>query len=286
MILYTDSLFITDEQEGFRICRETRTSSVATMSIILCTAGYIDVYYHGSMLRINKNDMFVRIPDFTQPLGPYEMSPDFEFMQVSVNAGIYEQIMFDHMRVEPDWWAKQEYVKANPIFPINEASRDFFKTYFHLITLQLSDKQTEYRKQVLMLIARGALLELMNYMDKLALVNVGTRATITQSDYLFHRFVQLLQAHPHEREVQWYAKEMGITPKYLSEVCKACSDKSAGEWIADITVSEIKHYLHSTTMPIREIATFMEFPNASFFCQYTKKHLGMSPNRYRKQRKN
>ena len=63
------------------------------------------------------------------------------------------------------------------------------------------------------------------------------------------------------------------------------SDKSAGEWIADVTVSELKHLLEDTTMPIREIARLMEFPNASFFCQYTKKHLGVSPNKFRKNKK-
>jgi YesN/AraC family two-component response regulator len=29
----------------------------------------------------------------------------------------------------------------------------------------------------------------------------------------------------------------------------------------------------------------MEFPNASFFCQYTKKHTGLTPNKFRKERK-
>ena len=105
MILFNDSLFVTDEQEGFRICRETRTTSIATMTVILCTAGYIDVFFHGVMLRINPGDLFVRIPDFSQPLGPYKMSPDFAFKQVTIDAAIYEQLMYDHMRVEPNWWS-------------------------------------------------------------------------------------------------------------------------------------------------------------------------------------
>ena len=282
MILFTDSLFITDEKEGFRICRETRTSCTATMTVMLCTAGYIDVYFHGSYIRIHPNEMFVRIPDFSQPLGPYEMSPDFEFMQVTFAASVYDKIMLDHLRIEPDWWAKQEYIKANPIFPMDERSKDYFRTYFHLLNLQLSGERTDYKKQIMMLIARGGLLELLNFMDKLALVDAGRRAVINQSDYIFRQFIHLLQEHPHEREVQWYAAQLDITPKYLSEVCKQRSQKSAGEWISDITVSELKHYLKDTTLPIHEVAQVMEFPNSSFFCQYTKKHLGMTPNHFRK----
>ncbi|MBQ1859359.1 MAG: AraC family transcriptional regulator [Paludibacteraceae bacterium] len=286
MTLSTDSIFLTTDKEGFRVCRETRTTSVATMTVLYCCNGYIDVFYHGEMIRINKGYLFIRVPDFTHELGPYEMSPDFEFKQVTVDADIYEKLMYDHMRVEPNWWAKQEYVKENPLFELNEPSREFFDIYFDLLTMQLRDKMTAYRKQILMLIARAATMEMLNYMDKLALVDdkVVTRNSVNQSDYTFREFTRLLQQYPHQREVQWYAQKLGITPKYLSEICKERSDKSAGEWIADITVAEIKHYLRNTTHPIREIARIMEFPNASFFCQYTKKHTGLTPNHYRKEK--
>ena len=259
MTLSTDLIFLTDEKEGFRECRMHRTTSAKTMTVMLCTGGYIDVFYRGEMLRINTGDLFVRIPDFSQPLGPYEMSEDFEFRQVTIDAGIYDQIMYDHMRVEPNWWTKQEYIKRNPIFHVNEHSIDFFNTYYHLLTLQLQDHISDYRRQILRLIARGAMMELLNYMDKLSVMaNFGAnRHMINQGDYIFHEFIQLLQQYPHEREVQCYAKHLNITPKYLSEVCKSKSGKSAGEWITDITVSELKHYLQSSTIPIREVARMM-----------------------------
>jgi YesN/AraC family two-component response regulator len=288
MTLFTEYLFLTNDQEGFRVCRETRTTAKATMTVLLCEEGFIDVYYHEEMIRIKKNDLFVRLPDFAHELGPYEMSPDFKFKQVTVDSSIYDRLMHDHMRVEPNWWAKQEYIKAHPIFPINSVSIDFFHTYFHLLELQLQDRQTEYRKKIQLLIAKGATMEMLNYIDKLAVIEhtEDERTSVNQSDYTFREFTRLLQQFPHEREVQWYAKQLGITPKYLSEICKERSGKSAGEWIADITVAELKHYLCSTTLPIREIARVMEFPNASFFCQYTKKHTGLTPNHYRREKKN
>ena len=286
MTLFTDSVFITDELEGFRKCREERSTSEKTMTVLLCTNGYIDVYYHEQMIRINKNDLFVRIPDPKHQMGPYEFSPDFEFKQVTIDAFIFQQTMYDHMRIEPRWWAKQEYVKEHPIFPLNEISREFFHTYFHLLILQLQDHMSLYREQILHLIARGATMEMLNYLDKLAVIpETDKRTSVNTSDYTFHEFMRLLHQYPHEREVQWHAKLLGITPKYLSEICKERSGRSASEWIADITVAELKHYLRETTLPIREIARLMEFPNASFFCQYTKKHTGLTPNHFRKQKK-
>lgn len=287
MTYFTDSLFLTDEKEGFRICRETRSSCTATMTTLLCEAGYIDVYYRGAMLRINAGELFIRIPDFSQPLGPFEMSNDFRFKQLTISASVFDQIMYDHMRIEPNWWAKQEYLKHNPIFQIDSRGRELFYTYFHLLELQLAREMTEYRKQIMMLMAKGATMEILDNMDKMDIDYnlMPARQTINHSDYIFREFMRLLQAYPHQREVQWYAKQMEITPKYLSEVCKERSKKSASEWIADITVAELKHYLKDTTIPIREIATVMEFPNASFFCQYTKKHLGVTPNHFRRKSK-
>jgi len=286
MTLFTDNIFLTDEQEGFRVCRETRTTSKATMTVFYCEGGYIDVYYHGEMLRINQGELFVRIPDFSQELGPYQMSPDFKFKQVTINSAIYEQIMLDHVRIEPNWYAKQEYLKEHPTFKLSPVSRDFFRTYFHLLTLQLNDTLSDYRREILRLIAHGAVMEMLNYMDKMAVLaeEKEARDRTNQSDYTFREFIRLLQQYPHEREVQWYARELDITPKYLSEICKERSGKSAGQWIAEITVAEIKHYLRNTSMPIHEVARVMEFPNASFFCQYTKKHIGMTPNHYRRKK--
>lgn len=287
MTLYTDSIFLTNEIEGFRECREKRSTAVNTMTALFCEEGHIDVWYHNEMLRINAGELFLRIPDFTYQMGPYEMSSDFKFYQVTIDAQVYEKVMYEHMRIEPNWYAKQEYVKEHPIFKFNDVSKEFFLTYFHLLYLQLQDNYSEYRRQILLLIARGAAMEMLNYMDKLAVINTSSegRLSVNHSDYTFREFTRILQQFPHEREVQWYAAKLGITPKYLSEICKDRSGKSASEWIADITVTEIKHYLTHTTMPIHEIARIMEFPNASFFCQYTKKHTGLTPNHLRKQKR-
>ena len=287
MTLFTDSVFLTDDLEGFRTCRETRTTASATTTILLCKAGYIDVFYHGEMIRINKDNLFVRVPDFSQELGPYAPSPDFEFMQLTLDSATYEQLMLEHMRVEPRWWQKQEFLKEHPIFEVGQDVIEVGEAYFHLFALQLNRKQTEYRQQIIMSLARAASMEVLHFLDRVILPRdkETERNSVSQSDYTFNIFTHLLQKNPHQREVQWFAKQLNITPKYLSEICKDRSGRSAGEWIASVTVSELKHYLRRTQMPIREIARVIEFPNASFFCQYTKKHTGLTPNQFRKEKK-
>lgn len=285
MTLSNQFIFLTTDIDGFRTCRETLSQH--GMTVILCTEGYIDLYYFGEMVRVKKNDLFVRIPSHGFEIGPYEYSSDYEFMQLTVDDKIFEQVMFDHMRMEPNWFAKQEYVRTHPVFALNEASREYFMSYFHMFELHLRDRQTEYRTQIMLTLGRCATMEMLNYIDKLAVINPDEleRMSVNQSDYTFREFMRLLQQYPYAREVKWYAERMKITPKYLSEICKELSGKSASQWIAEVTVAELKHLLRNTTMSIHEIANQMQFPNASFFCQYTKKHTGMSPNQYRKELK-
>lgn len=285
MTLSNQFVFLTTDLDGFRLCRETRTQT--GMTAILCTAGWIEVFVRGEMVRIEKDDLYVRIPTYDFKVGPYNVSDDYQFMQITMDAKIFEQIMYEHMRLEPNWYVKQEYVREHPVFHLSEESQKFVKTYFDLLILQLKSPQTEYRTQILKLMAKGATMELLNYLDKLSVISPNDlmRMAANQSDYTFHEFMRMLQEYPHQREVQWFAAKMKITPKYLSEICKERSGKSASQWIADITVAELKHLLRNSTMPIHEIAEYMEFPNASFFCQYTKKHTGLSPNSFRKQTK-
>ena len=284
MTFSTDALFLTDEIAGLRECRETR--SATSMTFLLCEAGSINIVLNRQTIHIGPNDLFVRVPAFGQELGPYDYSSDFRFKRITVSAAIYEEMMFAHMRVEPHWWQKQEYMRQNPVFHLSEQEIQYCEAYYMLVRLQLMDERTAYRKQILMSLARAVTMEVFNYLDKGNIVRQEVpRESIDSSDYIFHEFVSLLHQYPHEREVQWFAKKLSITPKYLSEISKSRSGKSASEWIADVTVAELKHRLRNSTLSIRDVAKEMEFPNTSFFCQYTKKHTGMTPNQFRKMRR-
>ena len=287
MTFSTDTLFLTDEIAGFRECRETLARQASSsLTLILCECGTLNVVLDGQTIHIGQNDLFVRIPAYGSELGSYDYSSDFRFKQLTVAANLFEEMMFAHMRVEPRWWQKQEYLRRNPVFHLTEQDRAFCYAYFTLIRLQLQDTQTAYRKQILMSIARAATMEMLNYLDNGLVAPLDEpRENVDSSDYIFHEFINMLHQYPHQREVQWFAQKLSITPKYLSEISKARSGKSASEWIADVTVAELKHRLRNSTLSIRDVAKEMEFPNTSFFCQYTKKHTGMTPNQFRKQKK-
>ena len=98
----------------------------------------------------------------------------------------------------------------------------------------------------------------------------------------FTQFTQLLGEHyKHERSVGFYARQLCITPKYLTTLIKRISGKSVSEWIDNFVILEAKTLLKYSNMSIQEIAYYLNFPNQSFFGSYFKRNTGMSPSQYK-----
>ena len=100
----------------------------------------------------------------------------------------------------------------------------------------------------------------------------------------FTQFTKLLGQHyKHERSVGFYARQLCITPKYLTTLIKRISGKSASEWIDSFVILEAKTLLKYSDMSVQEIAYALNFPNQSFFGSYFKRNTGMSPSHYKAQ---
>ena len=95
--------------------------------------------------------------------------------------------------------------------------------------------------------------------------------------------MSLLQRYnKQERNVSFYAKQLNITPKYLSSVVKEVSGKTAARWIDESVILEAKTLLKYSGMSIQEIAYHLNFSTQSFFGKYFKQHTGTSPSRYKR----
>jgi AraC-like DNA-binding protein len=105
-----------------------------------------------------------------------------------------------------------------------------------------------------------------------------------RADALFSQFIRLLEQNFRSiRRVSWYAEQLFITPKYLSEVVKQTSKRTPNEWIDSYVILEARVLLKTTTMSIKEIADELHFPSQSFLGKYFKEHVGVSPSEFRKQ---
>lgn len=103
-----------------------------------------------------------------------------------------------------------------------------------------------------------------------------------RKDELFSRFIQLIIKHyKKNRKLDFYSQELCISPKYLCDIIKKTSGKTAHEWLDQYTILQAKVLLRSSDKTIQQIADELNFPNNSFFSKYFKQHVGMTPKEYR-----
>ena len=112
----------------------------------------------------------------------------------------------------------------------------------------------------------------------------GQNNSHNRAEEYFKQFTHLLGEHfREERSVGVYARQLCITPKYLTTLIKRISGQSVSEWIDNYVILEAKTLLKYSTMSIQEIAYYLNFPNQSFFGSYFKRNTGMSPSQYKAQ---
>lgn len=100
---------------------------------------------------------------------------------------------------------------------------------------------------------------------------------------LVDRFQRLVDANClKERKLEFYAKELNISVKYLSSLVSRVTGKKANKWISECVIDQMKKLLATTAKPILEISEYTGFATSSDFCRFFKAHTGATPLQYRK----
>jgi AraC-like DNA-binding protein len=82
--------------------------------------------------------------------------------------------------------------------------------------------------------------------------------------------------------VSYMASELHVSPRYLSDLLKAETGKTALELIHIFLISEAKDLPASPYLSISETAYKLGLENLPYFSRLFKKEVGLSPNQFRK----
>ncbi len=272
---YSDNdIVIIDSIQGFV---EIGSAHVSMISIVVCLSGKVQAQMNGKTIVLAQNQIAVIPPNTT--VTDLMITPNFELKAMFITNTILQSFLREKMNV----WNEMMYIQSLHIIDISEEDIQFFNRFYEILQMRyLKSEDMPYRKEIIQSLLRGAMLALCATMRQIAPLPIGQHPIINSSSGYFQRFLDLLHsASHHHRTVESYANELCISPKYLTIVCKKHSGKTAGEWIREQLLEEIRYYLQQTDLNIKQICDRLGFPNTSFFGKYVKDHFGMPPIQFR-----
>lgn len=175
------------------------------------------------------------------------------------------------------------HIMANPVIQLEQNEVDLLMKYYELLIFKMEHPEMCFGRETMRDIIRCFAYDLLSNINKHLETDASNNDILRQGDRIYRRFMLMLAESTNvNRSVKSYADELFVSPKYLTSVCRKHSDYTASELISASIVSRIKQLLLYSDLSIKEVAREMGFDNLSFFGKYVRKHLGLSPNNYRK----
>jgi AraC-like DNA-binding protein len=240
---------------------------------LLCHRGSLTFFFNDSKLKCKSGEFVFWFAK--SKLTDLQFSNDFRATVLLVeNQFLNDNIPDQNWGIDATLHSRQYPVKQLK----DKNDRQRVLTNFQLLTAKFQDKEHRFYEEALKLQMRLFILEMWHTFAN----EYERRKRTLQTGTLYERFIHLVQEYcMKEREVQFYANRLHITPKYLNSICKQNSGITASEWIQRNTKERIVLLLENPSLNIAEIADEMEFSSRSFFTRYVKKVLGVTPSVYR-----
>lgn len=170
--------------------------------------------------------------------------------------------------------------RLHPVFSMNRDEARNILSFYLLIRQKISETGHRFRRDTVKALIQAFLYDAGNIFWKVYGNEEGDKST--RNEEIFMHFIGMVEKHfKAERRVTWYALQLHMTPKHLSETIKKVSRQTPGEWIDSYVMLELRVLLKNSTLSIKEISEKMHFPNQSFLGKYFKQHTGLSPKEYR-----
>lgn len=268
------------DQSGILIVREM--SSFFDMNedfvfphiiLTLCLSGSARAKYDMRVITHHKNDLAIILPGHI--MHPMDCTDDFTYALLFISPKVFDDLRFNTF--------SHDYEKFNysPVCSLTDGqAKQLLAILEQLIEItNRTEKELPHRHQTLMAqLAVGY--EFLNYYRR----EQDKQWRENRHVEIFNRFCDLVVKHYREsREIQYYAHQLNLTPKYFSKIIRQATDGlSPAEWIAQYVVAQAKRLIEShSSHTLQEIAYMLGFSEPTAFYRYFKRVTGMTAKEYR-----
>ena len=250
---------------------------------LFCAEGRMMLTVEEQEYRIEEGCLFVYLPG--QTMNSFMLSQNAKIKVIAFAGRAIDRSHYLNKYV----WQQAEFIRANPIFHLNERERQITSHYYSLMMLKTQGSDGSFRHDVVRMLFQTLMMEFLMLVERRMEVSKDSTnvlekrdASVRQSTLIYRRFMALLaESAGKVRSVSVFANMLNVTPKYLSKCVKDESGRSPLDLIHETTANNIRQQLRYSNKTIKEICTELDFPNLSFFGKFCREHLGMSPTEFR-----
>lgn len=175
--------------------------------------------------------------------------------------------------------------ESNEALHLSPMEEQTIKELYRKIETEYYNNQDEYSKDIML----GHVDSILKYAQRFYKRQFINRADM--SGKMVSRFNDVLTSYFNEGGLQtkglptvhFMADKLNISSRYLSDLLKQETGKTAIELIHVFLISEAKHMLKVSDHNIAETAYTLGFDNLPYFSRLFKKEVGLSPNQFKKQ---
>lgn len=244
--------------------------------ITLCLSGSCRLSINNTTYTLGKNDLIIYTPNKT--IDNTMICADFTGIAIGMSSQYSRYLFLNSV----DIWNKVLYLNRNTKIHIDNSDTAEFKKYYKLLKSTLVQTDNIHYNDIIRCLLKAFSYDVANQLNRF--LPAGNDDIMTSKDQLMKKFVDnLATTYPHRRDVNYYSRQLNVTPKYLSTVVKDVSGKTASKWIHDAVTSDIVTLLKNSGKSIKEICNELDFPNIQFFSRYVKRYIGVAPTDFRKE---
>ncbi len=252
----------------------TSPSRMKSLFLALCTSGHAQYTVDTKMHEVSAGDVIIISEE--QVVADYMLSQDCKGIALIMSYDFFQNIVSGIHELS----ALFLFARTHPVFHLDDNQTKALENDIEHIKEKIVDTGHRFRRELVMTMLKALIIDMSNIIYRFQQVG---EAGQTRAEVIFRDFIQTVEKNYRtERRVSWYAQQLCITSKYLSETVRTVSRRTPSDWIDSYVTRELRVMLRNSTMSIKQIADELNFANQSFLGKYFKEHVGMSPSKFRK----
>ncbi len=278
---FKDLLTLTKEenikaQKDFEISRDSLRQPYRSycFSLLYCTLGGVVIENDRRTFELNAGSDFCFLPHTVSTL--VSMTPNARFSFVAISE-------VSHLekcgRMGPSFL---RFLYRNPLSPKRPDAIYYRKNFYEQMDYYCQQTKGKYLYEKRMNLVQNYFFDIYDHTEELLQKEDEGKDALTSRVPL--KFVNLLLENCIEHhDVEFYANELGITPRYMSTLLsKFFGGHTPKELIDDHLIFEAKNLLRDPQLTVQEVAERLNFSDQSVFARLFRRKTNLSPSEWRK----